>query len=207
MKIKPGLLWSLFIVLAMPALGVAQEIYKWKDEKGQWHFSQTPSTPNGAEKLNLPTPESAQLRRREEWQKFYAAFQDDRYKPAGAIPRTRALERLISLSVGFCHIYEGTAALAYGAGQRDRASELTDSARFCASEAEIVFSEMYQKSQAELSREKPSALTKLRALGTSWLSIIRRIPRFEASGALRNSQETEKEELGRRRSELDMELM
>ncbi len=39
-----------FMVLVVPAV-LAQQIYKWKDEKGRSHFSQTPPSGVGAEKI------------------------------------------------------------------------------------------------------------------------------------------------------------
>ncbi len=207
-SIEPAFyLWVAIFCGFITAAASAQDIYKWKDEKGQWHFSQTPPSQAGGEKLNLPTPETERVKSREEWQRFYAAFQDDKYKIAGPTPHTRALIRLIDFSLRVCHITEGVAAAATGVGKRDLASQMRQSAQFCVSEAEAVFVEMYQKSQAELSREKPSALAALRSLGTTWLSMIRRVPRFDSLGALQRSQERDAEELGRRRSELDLELM
>jgi len=41
---------SVFMVLVAPA-ALAQQIYKWKDEKGRSHFSQTPPSGVGAEKI------------------------------------------------------------------------------------------------------------------------------------------------------------
>lgn len=36
----------LAIILLVPSVSFSQQIYKWKDDKGQWHFSHTP--PAGA---------------------------------------------------------------------------------------------------------------------------------------------------------------
>lgn len=57
MKIALAILLVLFASILS-----AQTIYKWKDEKGQWHFSQTPP-PNaqGVEKRSMPMPMALEL--------------------------------------------------------------------------------------------------------------------------------------------------
>ena len=47
----------LLFLFAFPPLVSAQTIYKWKDEKGQWHFSNTPSP--GPELQATPTTRSS----------------------------------------------------------------------------------------------------------------------------------------------------
>jgi hypothetical protein len=48
-------LLAIFLLLASPAR--AQEIYKWQDAKGQWHFGQQPPDLGAGKDVQGPTPE------------------------------------------------------------------------------------------------------------------------------------------------------
>lgn len=41
--VRKYLMLPFFLLLSTPPSIPAQQIYKWKDERGQWHFSNTPS--------------------------------------------------------------------------------------------------------------------------------------------------------------------
>lgn len=48
---------ALFLAaLLLPSGLLAQTVYKWKDEKGQWVFSQNPPANKGAERVDMPAP-------------------------------------------------------------------------------------------------------------------------------------------------------
>lgn len=185
----------------------AQTIYKWKDEKGQWHFSQTPPIHEKAEKVNLPNLQEAQIKSRSQWQQFYAEFRDTKYRMAGSTPHTKGLGALTMTSLRFCHVYESLYAISATLGSADKTKEIHENASFCVEEAQAVFPVVLQKAQSELATRKPAALDKLKALGTTWLTLIRRIPRLEHVETLRRMQREEMNQLEQKQSELDMELM
>ena len=194
-------------LLAIAGTLNAQDIYKWKDDKGQWHFSQTPPASGKSERVDVPTPESLRKKTRAEWQRSFAEFGDEKYKINAPNPHTKALERLANLGLAMCQLWESLGALAAEVGRRDVESESRDQARTCASEAEVAFGDLYQKSQREIAGVKPSAVGKLQLLASTWLSMIRRIPRIETPSLLHRLQQQEKDEILRRQSELDIELM
>lgn len=49
-------------MLLLPAGLSAQTVYKWKDEKGQWVFSQNPPAGKNAERVDMPAPEAGALK-------------------------------------------------------------------------------------------------------------------------------------------------
>lgn len=49
-------------VLWLPAGLSAQTVYKWKDEKGQWVFSQNPPAGKSAERVDMPAPEAGAIK-------------------------------------------------------------------------------------------------------------------------------------------------
>lgn len=55
---KAGFATLGILSLLLVSLGNAQQIYKWKDEKGAWHFSQTPPSGTQTERLQTASPES-----------------------------------------------------------------------------------------------------------------------------------------------------
>jgi len=45
------IVWMVLLLLTLPAN--AQQVYKWKDDKGRWQFTDTPPPTSGAEKTNI----------------------------------------------------------------------------------------------------------------------------------------------------------
>ena len=50
------------VFLFLPMLAIAQDIYKWKDDKGQWNFSQTPPLEKKADRAQTQPPEKQKNR-------------------------------------------------------------------------------------------------------------------------------------------------
>jgi hypothetical protein len=48
---KP-IVWVVLFLFTLPS--GAQQVYKWKDDKGRWQFTDTPPPTSGAEKTNIP---------------------------------------------------------------------------------------------------------------------------------------------------------
>jgi len=46
-----SIVWIVLLLFALPAN--AQQVYKWKDDKGRWQFTDTPPPTSGAEKTNI----------------------------------------------------------------------------------------------------------------------------------------------------------
>ena len=184
----------------------AQEIYKWKDEKGQWRFSQTPPIGRQIERLDLPTQEGRDLKTRSEWQNFYAPFRETKYKMNRPNPHTAGLKGLVALSQ-ICEVHESLSSILLAAREQEKATERRESARLCAQEAQVTFPILFERAQKELSQAKPSALEKLRAFALAWLTAIRKIPRVERVDLLQRMQEEDRKIIGQKESDLDIELL
>lgn len=191
-------------ILSSPA--IAQTIYKWKDEKGQWHFSQTPPAERKTEKVDLPSEEGRDLKTRAEWQRFYAPFREAKYRMDRPNPHTHGLKGLLGIS-RICHVHESLSNMILAAGKREEAAERRESARACAQEAQAVFPIVLERAQKELSQKRPSAVEKLRSLGGAWLAAIRAVPRVERPELLSRKQEEDRKLLDQKEAELDMDLL
>ncbi len=85
---KASIRGALFAMTLAAAMATSAEIYKWQDEEGTWHFSETPPNNQAVEKIDVRiTPPSADQQGR-----------DDSNKPAAEAKDSKADDQPLPLS-------------------------------------------------------------------------------------------------------------